>query len=311
MEGQRFAIVFNPVSGTRRGRSRVAALASAFEARGQSTDIYETQAAGDAIRIASECVETGHSLIIAAGGDGTLSEVVQGILSSKNPAVPLSFLNIGSGGDFARPFLLDEDTDALAERIMNAAVRPVDAGVIETTDGRGSQVVRYFVNIASAGFTGKVVQRLNASRMRGLVPSALIYPFYIIAGMATYSPYQFRLILDDQEELELTCAAIVIANGRFFGRGLEIAPLAALDDGLLDVIVVPARGRVNLIASLMLVRRGVHLDEPDVLFRRARKVHISEMTAAGSSYCLEADGETQGPLPATISVQPGGLNIRI
>ncbi len=311
MGGQRFAIVFNPVSGMRRGRSRVAALVAAFKMRGLQADIYETRFAGDAVFRARECVDSGYSLIIAAGGDGTLNEVVHGLLTSTNPAVPLSFLNIGSGGDFVRPFSLDEDAGALAERIISAAIRQVDVCVIETADQNGGSRLRHFINIASAGFTGSVVQRLNASRLRGLAPSALIYPFYIIAGMATYHPYQFRLILDDREELDLTCAAIVVANGRFFGRGLEIAPQAALDDGLLDVIVVPARGRMNLIASLRLVRRGVHLNEPDVLFRRARRVSLSDIAERDSSPCLEADGEMQGPLPATFSVQPGGLNIRI
>ena len=247
---------------------------------------------GDAEKFASEASE--FDLIVSAGGDGTLNEVVNGIAQGGCIAA-LGVLPLGTGNDFARTLGVPTNLEAAIEEIIAGKSRAID--LVRVT----SDSIRYFVNVSSGGFSGMVGEKLTPDMKRTWGPLA-----YLRSAAAAFSElrgYVTRVALDDTEALELDLYNVVVANGRYVAGGIPIAPEAELADALLDIVLISERGPAELAILAAQILLGKHLSSDGIIFRRAKKVAISSRPGMW----FNVDGELIGNEPATFELLPQAL----
>ena len=270
-----------------------------------------TQGSRDATRLAQSALRDGADVVVAIGGDGTIHEVVNGFFDGTRPIRPQAALGIipfGTGGDFSKTLALSHDVAAAAATIKTGHTRTIDVGHLAYTAHDGDRGETLFANIASFGIGGLVDQLVNtSSKMLGGKASFILAT--VRAGIR-YKNQLVRVVFDGKEEdfVEGLIQNVAVANGRYFGGGMFIAPNAEPDDGLFDVILL---GDMNLGDFLRHGRRlykGTHLDLPKVSSRRAKVVE-ARPTAEGQEVLLDVDGEAPGRLPATFTVIPRALSV--
>ena len=233
------------------------------------------------------------------GGDGTASEVINGLLRRSSGAVPrFGALLCGTAGDLARTLPSPSHPELVPKWLTENHWRRIDACRLETSVGR-----RYFINAADAGIGAEVVRRAATG------PPALggTINFYLAAVMSLlrHRNTSVRMRLDDGPIRERRIRTIAVANGAYFGGGMWIAPRAQAGDGLLDVVTIGDVGRMLGIRSLPMLYRGTHGRLKQVEFDRARRVEVDSDLPIG----VEADGELVGTTPATFEVIPGALEV--
>ena len=260
-----------------------------------------TRKRGDAATLASEAARKGAKFIIACGGDGTVSEVANGILSSGKD-VELGILPSGTGGDFRRTLEIPSQTRAAAKVLRTGRTVKIDVGRVSFVDHKGSEVMRYFVGVASCGMSTQVIERVKSENVS--FASSLLQ-----TAMRT-SPTRLAVQLDDSHERHLHVLNLCVANARYFGGGMKIAPDAKLTDGKFDVVGVGDLSALKLFTSAPRVYLGSHLSMPEVSHALARKVSVRSADR-NLEVALEIDGELPGRLPATFQIVPGALRIRV
>ena len=274
-----------------------------------------TKERGDATSIAADAARKGTKLIIACGGDGTVSEVANGILASGKDA-ELGILPSGTGGDFRRSLEIPASSRAAAQVLRTGRTRRIDVGRISFVDHDGAEAMRYFVGVASCGLSTKVIQRvkaggpdwLPANTPRWLGGRVSFGASLLQTAMRTEAT-RLLVQLDDAHERHLLVATLCIANARYFGGGMKIAPDAKLTDGKFDVVGVGDLGAMKIFTSAPRVYLGSHLSMAEVSHALARKVTVRP-AERGSTVDLEVDGELPGRLPATFQIIPEALRVR-
>ncbi len=307
-------VILNPVAGGGWLRDRWPQLLAELRSHFAEIEVRETQAAGDAERLALDLVISGCELVIAAGGDGTASEVADGLLLASREGignVELALLPCGTGSDFARGLGLTGDVAGLPRYIAQAERRTIDVGRISFVDDHGALSSRHFINIASLGLSGVTVRAVNADRRKGRVSARALFYWRTVSSFLRYRFQTVRVTLDDGEPVEARVALVAVANGRFFGAGMMVAPDAEMDDGWFDVVIVRAAGKPGLIRDLTQLYGGRHRDHPAVTILRARKVLVEPVgSAMVNGALLDIDGESPGRIPAIFEVLPRALTLR-
>jgi diacylglycerol kinase (ATP) len=260
----------------------------------QPTRLRITEQRGDAERFVRESVEEGYELIVSAGGDGTLNEVVNGIAAAGCNSA-LAILPLGTGNDFARHLGLPTNMDEAIDRIGAAQTKEID--LVRVT----SDIVRYFVNVSSGGFSGLVDERLTPDMKRTWGP--LAYLRSAAAAFPELRGYTTRVSLDDADAVEHDLYNVIVANGRYVAGGIPVAPEAEISDGLLDIILIPERGKAELALLAAQILVGRHLSSDAVIFHRAKRVAINSKPGMW----FNVDGELIGNEPATFELLPGAL----
>lgn len=274
-----------------------------------------TKVRGDAASIATDAARKGIKLIIACGGDGTISEVANGILSCGRDT-ELGIVPSGTGGDFRRTLEIPAQSRAAARVLREGRTRRIDVGRISFRDHDGGEAMRYFVGVASCGLSTKVIRRVKAGGPDWLPENTPKWlggrisfgASLLQTGMRTEA---IRLLvqLDDSHERHLLVATLCVANARYFGGGMKIAPEAKLTDGRFDVVGVGDLGAMKIFTSAPRVYLGSHLSMPEVSHALARKVTVRPAERE-SIVDLEVDGELPGRLPATFQIIPEALRVR-
>jgi YegS/Rv2252/BmrU family lipid kinase len=264
-----------------------------------------TRGPRDAERIAREAARAGIERILVAGGDGTLGEVVSGLLAAGlGDATEIGLLPLGSGGDYARSLGVPRDFEAALECIVAGHTRRVDAGRVRFRGPQGEERVACFANVASFGISGLVDEIVNhTTKALGGRTSFLIGA---LRAILRYRSERVRLRVDGELVVDDSIVLATAANGRWFGAGMHVAPEASLDDGLLDVVVVGALSKPALLAKLPKIYKGSHLRDPAVRLLRGR---VIEADAPAGRVPLELDGEPLGTLPARFEVLPRALRV--
>jgi diacylglycerol kinase (ATP) len=260
------------------------------------SEVLRTEEAGDAERLAREAVRDGADLVVAAGGDGTLNEVVNG-LSDDFGKARLGLLPLGTGNDFARSIGVPNDLEGALAVLENGAARALD--VARATIG---DTCRFFVNMSAGGFSGEVSER--ASDAKDLW-GPLAYMRGAIGALPELKGFLTTIILNGAETLRLETYNIVISNGRYVASGIPAAPKAVLDDGLLDVMIAPATTLPQLAVLVPQVLLGRHLESDLLLFRRATRVEIE----CNPPMAFNVDGELIGEGTARFEVLPRALQV--
>jgi len=268
-------------------------------------EIETTRGPQDAGRIAREGVRAGVERLVVAGGDGTLAEVATGLLAAGlGGEAQIGLLPLGTGGDFARTLGIPRDLDGAIAALATGAPRPVDAGQVCFRDPAGREDRSWFLNAASFGVSGLVVDLVNRSTKA--LGGRVSFLIGTLRALARYRCPSVALRLDGELVFEGPLVLAAAANGQYFGGGMHVAPGARLDDGLLDVVVVPELGKVRLLAKLPTLYRGVHLEDPATQLHRGR---VIEAEASAGVARLDVDGEPLGRLPARIEVLPGAVTL--
>lgn len=274
-----------------------------------------TKVRGDAAALAADAARKGIKLIIACGGDGTISEVANGILSSGKDA-ELGILPSGTGGDFRRSLEIPSSSRAAAQILRTGRARRIDVGRISFVDHAGAEAMRYFVGVTSCGLSTKVIQHVKAGAPDWLPANTprwlggrISFGASLLHTAMRTEATRLLVQLDDAHERHLLVATLCVANARYFGGGMKIAPDAKLTDGKFDVVGVGDLGAMKIFTSAPRVYLGSHLSMPEVSHALARKVTVrpAERDAVVD---LEVDGELPGRLPATFQIIPAALRVR-
>ena len=260
-----------------------------------------TKHRGDAATLASEAARKGAKLIIACGGDGTISEVANGILSSGKDA-ELGVLPSGTGGDFRRTLEIPSRTRDAARILRVGRTVRIDVGRVSYVDHNGSEATRYFVGVASCGMSTRVIERVKSD--------GISFANALLKTAMHNEPVRLVIQLDDSHERHLVVSNLCIANARYFGGGMKIAPEAKLTDGKFDVIGVGDLSAVKIFTSAPRVYTGSHLSMDEVSHALARKISVRRADRA-AGVALEVDGELPGSLPATFQIIPEALRVRV
>ncbi|MCX5138066.1 diacylglycerol kinase [Streptomyces sp. NPDC060011] len=286
----------NPTAGRGRGAHAAQPAASAFRAAGFSVRTVVGQDAADGLARARAAVAEGTGALVAVGGDGMANLALQAVAGTDTP---FGLVPVGTGNDFARALGLPLRAPAAAARLTAEVLkedrlRSVDLGRVDGT---------WFGTVLASGFDSRVNDRGN--RMR-LPVGRFRYDLAMLAELAAFRPFAYRLTLDDGETREIEATLVAVGNGSSYGGGMRICPGADLGDGLFDVTVVGNCGRATLLTVFPKVYRGTHVDHPVVTVHRAARV---ELVAAGvTGY---ADGEPLGALPLTAECIPGAVRVAL
>ena len=294
-------VIVNPSSASGGTGEAWPQIASDLRSHFGSFHAVFTRHRGDAATLASEAARKGEKLIIACGGDGTVSEVANGILASGKDA-ELGILPSGTGGDFRRTLEIPSRTRDAARILRTGRSVRIDVGRVSYTDQTGRDATRYFVGVASCGMSTKVIERVKAddvSFVSALLKTAM-----------RNAPVRLVVQLDDSHERRLVVSNLCIANARYFGGGMKIAPDAKLTDGKLDVISIGDLSAMKIFTSAPRVYTGSHLSMPEVSHALARKITVRAADRA-AEVALEVDGELPGRLPATFQIIPDALRVRV
>lgn len=292
-------IVANPKAG--RGRA-VRVLRDALAGTSIDAEIVSTQSPGHGIEIAAIGRKDGVPLVVAAGGDGTVHEVVNGLLrEGPGTGIPaLGIVPLGSGCDYAKTFDIPSDVGAALRRIATADEQPVDVAHVTYRTGAGEQT-RYFANIAEVGIGGSCVAR--AARLPRVLGPAM-YGVAFVLTLPTFKRLDAKIAMEDRTYVG-PLTDLVVAIGRVFGGGMRVTPNADPSDGLFDV-QVHFGTKLDYVRGLPKVYKGTHIPHPRIREERAATVHI-ECEPVG---LIEADGEVLGHTPATFRVLPAALRLK-
>lgn len=299
-------IIANPSAG-RGGASTLARLRAALTERGVDHEVVVTDRAGAATALARTAVDAGRRFLVAVGGDGTVHEVVNGMVdadagTAHAEGLVLGVVSSGSGCDLVRTFGLDRDPETLAAHLASTDVLPLDLGRVRYLGRDGSPQVRVFANIAEVGFGGQVA-RTAARLPRRLGPAR--YSVGIVATWGAFRRVPARVEHDGGVHEAALCN-VVVANGQFFGGGMHVAPRALPTDGRLNLQAWVGSPTDVLRASRQL-RTGAHLARPDVHEWQSVNVHVESRRPLA----IEADGEALGLSPATFDVLPRVIGLKL
>jgi YegS/Rv2252/BmrU family lipid kinase len=302
-------LIINPMSARGTMKSRWHPIEETLRAENFAFDFVFTERQGHAIELARAALDAGYDLIVAVGGDGTLNEVVNGMVMQdgkpRNPNAALGVITSGTGGDFARTAGIPRETLAAARCLTRATqTHPLDLGEMTFREREGKTTRRFFANVAGMGFDAEVIERTESGGKRG--GGTIPYYSALVTTIWKYQNKEVVVQMDDQR-VEGTMNAVVVCNGRFFGGGMQISPNAALDDGLFHVIILGDLGRLEVVLNTPRLYNGTILEHPKVSEYRARTVVVDP----SQRMLIEADGEFIGPGPTTFRLLPSALKLLV
>lgn len=298
---RRIAVILNPKAGRGQGtrlREQLKRLLSEEALRAETGssgrsftwEIIETVSSGSGTRQAAQAVADGAEVVAAAGGDGTLGEVLNGIVGT---GAMLGLLPLGTGNDCARYLGIGTDLERAVQTLLYGKPRRADLGY-----GQG----RWFVNVAGCGFDAVVAERVN--RGNRFLRGTAAYIAAVIQTLFTYRAAEMRLTLDG-ESRELQAMMCSIANTTSYGGGMLIAPDAEIDDGVFDICILLKAGRLEFLRAFPRVFRGTHVTHPKVRMLRAKHILIESKPALP----ILIDGDVFGTTPVEFTLHPGKIEI--
>lgn len=289
-------VIVNPTAGGGRAARLVPWVTEQLAAAGAGRP-FVTSRAGEAVDLAAAAVADGAERVIAVGGDGTVQEVVNGLIASDGARATLGIVPVGSGNDLARSLGLPRASAQAWDVAVGRTARALDVA-----KARGGGGERWFASAGGIGFDAQVAAAMatRSGWQRG--PAG--YLLTTLSELRRFANRRVTLILDgiasDHDVL-----FVALANGAYYGGGMRIAPDARPDDGLLDICVVGDISRRTAIRQLPNLYRGTHVRHPAVSLARARRVSIE----GDPKTLVHLDGEPFGGLPLHVELVSGRLSV--
>jgi diacylglycerol kinase (ATP) len=295
MSPRRPLFVVNPAARGGRAARLLTLVRRAIAEHGGAGEVVCTERAGHATALAREAASAGFDAVIGVGGDGTLQEIANGLVTGAQ-LLPIGAVPTGSGNDFVRSLGLPTAPSAAVALAWSTAERLVDLAACGE---------RYFINVGGAGFDARVA-RAAYSMPSVLRFGAVPYVAGVLRELMHNTAHELRIHLNDRT-LQRRALMVAVANGAFYGGGMMICPEASRDDGLLDLCVVGAVSRPEVLRLLSAVFSGKHVGDPHVEFFRTRMVRIESAQPCE----LHLDGELAGTLPAEFRAVPQALRVLV
>jgi YegS/Rv2252/BmrU family lipid kinase len=293
--------VVNPASANGATRKRWPEMARRAVAAGLDGATLESEGPGGVTELARRAAAEGARLVVVVGGDGTVHEAVNGLVGQ---SAELGVIPMGTGKDFVRTFGIPSKLERVFEILKNGRARAIDVGKVEFRAWDGSERAAYFANVASAGMSGAVAQRANATtKVLGGRAS------FLWATLAVFARWQnTEISVDvDGERREGPMLDVIVANCQYLGGGMRMCPEAVPDDGFFDVLLIGDITKRDLALTLPKVYRGTHLPHPKAEAFRCRTVTVD----SPAPLPIELDGEQPGTTPVRFEVVPGALRLRV
>ena len=288
-------MIVNPKAGKGRGAETAERAVALFKNRGIEIEMQVSGYQGHAVSLSREIDQTSTEGVIAVGGDGTLFEVINGLMGAGDSiSVPVGQIPVGTGNSFIKDLEIKTIEDAV-ERVASGSTRNVDAGRFTCAEGTYS-----FVNLLGAGFVSNVAYTAGRYKRFG----AFSYVLGVFQELIGLKPCPSRLVIDGKV-IERDLIFVEICNSRYTGGNMMMAPSAAIDDGVLDVVVISAITRRKLLNLFPRIFDGSHVEDDSVeVFRGAHILVESERPLA-----LAPDGETFGQTPIEVKLLPAALKM--
>lgn len=297
-------VIVNPVAGASATYRKWPKISSLLRHIGLPFEFQYTEGVGHAIELAREATNNGCQLLVAVGGDGTVNEVANGILLSKDlNEATIGIISTGTGGDFIRSAGIDRDYIKACSSLTGTRRRLIDVGVVEYyKDGQSHR--RFFINSSGIGFDAAVAETSN--RLPKFLGGTIPYIIGLLKSLVGYQNKPVTISMGDKTESK-RILSVVVANGRYFGGGMRVAPLADIDDGLLDVIAVGDMGKLELLKAFHTIYKGTHIHHPKVEMEKTTRVRIEST----EKFLVHADGEFLGEGPVSFGLIPSALSIAV
>lgn len=308
-------VIINPESAGGATRGAWPGIASDLRSHFGAFTLVFTDRPGQGTELAADAARRQVKLIIACGGDGTISEVANGILQSTED-VELGILPSGTGGDFRRTVGIPARARDAADILRNGRSRAIDVGRVTFINHDRSEETRYFLGVASFGMSAAVIERVKdggpdwlPNKLPKWLSGRLSFGASMLEVASSSSSTKVVVQLDNKQEQHFTLANFCVANARYFGGGMKIAPDAKLDDGQFDVVSIGDLGAARIMTNAPRIYTGTHLNMQQVNHTLAKKV-LARPANKDSIVLLDIDGELPGHLPATFQILPGALRVR-
>lgn len=304
--------VVNPRSGGGRTGRTLSELVRSIEKRLGEVDVVTTERAGHASELAERAAKAGRERVIAVGGDGTLSECTDGVLrAGAGGAVVLGLVAQGTGGDFRKTLGLEHRLDAYLDVIAEGHERRLDAGRARFVGHDGAPCERHFLNILSAGMGGLV--DAHVARASRWLPGTAAYWVSSLRALVQIVPGRVRCTVGlgaEEHALTLCTYMLAVCNGRYFGSGMHVAPMAKPDDGVFEVVSMSAPGKLAFAMRSQKIYDGQHLAEEGVTHFSCDRLRLEvENEDAKKTFLLDVDGEPLGAPPLDIAVLSGAVRV--
>ncbi|HBI56809.1 MAG TPA: lipid kinase [Firmicutes bacterium] len=299
-------VLVNPVSANGTTREVWPKIAEEMKQRGLNFETHMTTAVGNATEAVRNALRNGKTTIIAVGGDGTANEVVNGFFEGEtpiNPAARLGIISRGTGCDLIKTLGIPKDYPGALDVIASNRAREIDLALVEFSHEDGTPGRRWYANIADAGLGAAVCKRVNhVSKSAG---GLLSYLSGTLWSVLSYKNRWARIEADGEKVYEGSLILAGVANGNYFGGGMRLAPIAHIDDGKLDLILVRGMSKLRLLINLPRIYRGTHLSHSKISTYLVDEVMIN----GEKPLEIEMDGETPGNTPVKISVRRGAIKV--
>ena len=234
-------------------------------------------------------------LLVVVGGDGTVNEVVNGVAGT---GAEIAVLPNGTGQDFGRTYGIPAGFDEAVKIALHGATRTIDLGHVSFAGGE-----RYFANVGSVGMSGAVAERAN--RTSKALGGKITFFYVLTRVFLRWQNTEVTVTLDDGQRRG-RMHDVIVANGVWHGGGMKLAPDARPDDGLFEVVLIGDISKADFLTTAPKLYSGGHVSHPKVDVLRSARVVVE-----GGSLPIEVDGEQVGTTPATFSVVPGALRVRV
>ncbi len=300
--------VVNPKSANGATGRRWAELAAEIARTLSDFGVEFTKGPLDAVSLTRTALKGGYECIVAVGGDGTINEVTNGFFEDGkaiNPQAALGVLPRGTGGDFRKTFDWALDDAAAITRLKTPDTRPFDVGRLDFLGHDGKPATRYFANICSFGVSGVVDAEVNkTSKALG---GKVSFMWGSLKAMTKYKDQRVRLTVDERPLEEVMVTTLSVANGKFFGGGMKVAPDADVSDGLFDVVIWSGYGLKDFVVKSAGIYSGAHVKWKGTRVLRARRV----VAESDEKVLIDCDGEQPGMLPCTMTILPSAIRLKV
>lgn len=283
-----FSFLVNPASGGGAAPAAVVPVARILRDAGCTVDVTYSPGPSGCRKLVAEAAARG-DVVVAVGGDGMVASLAGSVVEAGGV---LGIVPSGRGNDFARQLGVGGSPAEVAATLLEAEPRRVD--VIDV-DGR------VVVGSVYAGVDSLASQHVDRAHR---IPRSLQYPYAAVRSIVEFRPTAYDVVVDGESH-RFEAYTVVVANSGYYGNGMHIAPEAAVDDGVLDVVVIRAASKLHLIRSMPKLYDGTHVELPEVVVLRGYKVSVS----AGEDILAYGDGERLGPLPFSATVRPAALRV--
>lgn len=286
---KKFLFIINPVSGKGATKDMIPVIKKLM--KDYDMDMKISRSPGDATKIAKAYKEK-YTDIISVGGDGTLTEIVDGLAGFEGN---LGIIPAGTGNDFARTIELPSAIETCLDIIIQGKTRAVDIPTVNNSR---------FINVASFGIDSGVI--IDTDKIKKKITGTTAYVLSALKNIMQFKPYRVTMEIDDMTVSE-EVVIVAVGNGKYFGGGMKVTPNAEIDDGLLDVVIARKTKKSKLVQLFTKLFKGTHMSDPIVEHYKCKKFSIM----SSDEIFINTDGNLIGKVPAQIEVGNDKINVII